>query len=417
MRSRRGGDSPTRAFGDIVRQAGMGFFPLEFVAKLPLAMTLAGVLSLVAEQRGSIAEAGFTTGILGVASGLCAPLVGAAADRYGQRRVLVPIALVNGAALLFITGAVYMDAPLWLILGVAVLIGVSSPQIGPMGRARWIGMNQAQPTGRNLNAAMGWESMTDEVSFIVGPILVALFTSLISPAAPVVAAAAIVLTFATGFALHRTHADAPRGVRTREPGTARLLSMPLVLVILGMTVVGMFWGVSITTVTELARHNGSPGSGGFIYGAMGLAASITALASGALPARVSHTPRWLVGASFAGAASVVLLVTADATWTGFWYFLIGLGMGPVLVSLFSLAAELAPRGRSATVMTLVVSGSVMGQAVVTAINGVALERFGYGVGFVSVAVLLGVLAALGLVASVTARRNADSRRGALDQGR
>src|SRR5690625_1769559 len=164
-------DHQASPFTHMLRQAGLGFFLLEFIAKLPLAMTLVGVLTMITDHRQSIAEAGIVSGVLGLASGIFAPLIGLAADRWGQRIVLIPISIVNGLALIGITAAVYSDAPLWALFLISVLVGVSSPQIGTMGRARWIGMMAAKAPARGLNAAMSWESMTDEVGFIVGPIL------------------------------------------------------------------------------------------------------------------------------------------------------------------------------------------------------------------------------------------------------
>jgi MFS family permease len=386
-------DSPrkrTHAFREIIRRAGIGFFPLEFVAKLPLAMTLVGVLTMVTEQRGSIADAGLTSGTLGLASGICGPLVGAAADKWGQRRVLMPISVINGLALIAITAAVYGNLSLWSLIAIAILIGASSPQIGPMGRARWIGMMAAKTDARNLNAAMSWESMTDEVSFIIGPIVVAVLTSLINPAAPVIAGAVIVLIFAFGFAIHPTHHHAPRNTRSAlKP--APLLTPRLGLVIGGMAIMGMFWGISLTTVTALADQAGAPGAGGYIYGAMGVTASITALATGAIPDRFSLARRWLAGAVFALLFAVPLLLTSDPFWIGLWYFMIGIGIGPILVTIFTLAASLAPAGRSTTVMTMVGSGSVIGQAIVTSINGFIVEQYGIRAGFFPAVALLAIL--------------------------
>lgn len=152
------------------------------------------------------------------------------------------MSIVNALALAGLLAAVAANVPMSAVLVMAAFIGASSPQIGPMGRARWMGLFAARGgKSKSLATAMGWESMTDEVSFIVGPLLVASITTLINPAAPLVVAAVMVLLFALGFAMHPTHAHAPR----IEPGATRvgrLLSGQLVMVIAGMTVMGMFWG-------------------------------------------------------------------------------------------------------------------------------------------------------------------------------
>jgi len=389
-----GEDARGNSFREMVRRAGIGFFPLEFVAKLPLALTIVGVLSLVTVERGSIADAGITSGILGLASAICAPLIGLAADRWGQRRVLMPVALVNGATLLLLTATVYADPPLWGLFVVAVLVGASSPQIGPMGRARWIGMMSRKLDERHLSAAMGWESMTDEIGFIVGPLLVGVLTSLINPAAPVIAGAVIVFVFAFGFAIHPTHAHAPVMAREMSEAKIRIFTPRIVTLAGGMVLIGLFWGVTLVTVTDLAEEAGLPGAGGFVYGAMGGAASISALATGLLTPRITLPLRWVMGAMFALLASLPLLLAADLLWIGVWFFFVGVGLGPVLVTLFTLAAELAPLGRGTTVMTIVSGGSVIGQAAGTSGGGVLLEQLGAHAGFIASVVLLAVLTSL-----------------------
>lgn len=127
-----------KPFASIVRTAGAAFFPIEFVAKLPLAMTLVGVLGLVTHERGSIVEAGLTSGALGLASGLVGPLIGQAADRWGQRNVLIPVSVLNALALIGLLTAVTVGLDMSAVLVMAAFIGATSPQIGPMGRARWI---------------------------------------------------------------------------------------------------------------------------------------------------------------------------------------------------------------------------------------------------------------------------------------
>jgi fucose permease len=55
---------------------------------------------------------------------------------------------------------------------------------------------------------------------------------------------------------------------------------------------------------------------------------------------------------------------------------IGVGLGPVLVTIFSLGSQRAPRGRSATVMTAISSSVVVGQSLLTAAMGRAVDELG-----------------------------------------
>jgi hypothetical protein len=63
-----------------------------------------------------------------------------------------------------------------------------------------------------------------------------------------------------------------------------------------------------------------------------------------------------------GVASVIVMLC-----------LMGLGVGPTLVTLFSLAGQRSPAGRSATVMTLLGSALTLAQALASAVTGAVAE--------------------------------------------
>ena len=83
----------------LVRSAGWSYFPIAFVARLPFAMMVVGVLTLVVAERDSVALGGLNSAVAGIGTALAGPLLGAAADRLGQRRVLVPLGLLNAVLL------------------------------------------------------------------------------------------------------------------------------------------------------------------------------------------------------------------------------------------------------------------------------------------------------------------------------
>ena len=132
----------------LVRSAGSSYFPLAFVARLPFAMMVVGVLTLVVAERGSVTLGGLNSAAAGLGTALAGPLLGAAVDRFGQRRVLVPVGLVNATllgAFLFVVAGI---APDLAVLALSVLIGASAPQVGPLSRTRLvaiIGRHRARP--------------------------------------------------------------------------------------------------------------------------------------------------------------------------------------------------------------------------------------------------------------------------------
>ncbi len=83
----------------LVRHAGYSYFPIAFIARLPFAMMVVGLLTLVVAERDSVALGGLNAAVAGIGTALAGPLLGAAADRIGQRRVLVPLGLLNAVLL------------------------------------------------------------------------------------------------------------------------------------------------------------------------------------------------------------------------------------------------------------------------------------------------------------------------------
>jgi MFS family permease len=56
--------------------------------------------------------------------------------------------------------------------------------------------------------------------------------------------------------------------------------------------------------------------------------------------------------------------------------MMGVGIGPLLVTLYSFGARRSPEGRSATVMTMLGSGLMVGQSLAAAITGVVSTDLG-----------------------------------------
>jgi MFS family permease len=122
----------------LVRETGFSYFPIALIARLPFAMMVVGILTLVVSARGSLALGGMTSAMTGIGTALIGPLLGAAADRFGQRRVLLVSGTVNSALLLAIAWLAFATVPDAALLVVAFLIGATMPQVAPLSRSRLV---------------------------------------------------------------------------------------------------------------------------------------------------------------------------------------------------------------------------------------------------------------------------------------
>lgn len=367
----------------LLRIAGFPYFLIAFIARLPFAMMVVGVLTVVVAARGSLSLGGLTSAAVGLGTACFGPLLGAAADRFGQRAVLVVLALANGAMLLLFTLVVYGTAPDGFVLLAAVGIGATAPQVAPLSRSRLVTIiGERMPESRRartVSGTMAYESAADETVFVFGPFLVGILASAIAPWAPLVGAAALTVLFVGAFALHPSgrHVSADRDAAGRAPSAVSDLFRPqLLIVVLGILGVGIFFGTMLTSLTSFMADRGAAEQAGLLYGVMGVGSAALALGVAWLPAAFSLRARWLV---FSGIllAGTLLLGFVDSPGTMMVALgIMGIGIGPTLVTQYSFGAARSPRGRSATVMTMLGSGVVVGQSLGAAVAGEIAESVG-----------------------------------------
>jgi MFS family permease len=399
----------------LLRIAGLPYFLIAIVARLPFAMMVVGVLTVVVAARESVALGGLTSAAVGVGTACFGPLLGAAADRRGQRIVLGLLAFANAAAVIGFTIIVYSPAPEPLVLLSAFAIGATAPQVSPMSRSRLVTIIAeripAERQARTTSSTMSYESAADETVFVFGPFLVGVLATAIAPWMPLAVAAALILLFVGAFALHPTaaHVSAQRRADGRATSRASELFRPrLLIVLVGMFGVGLFFGAMLTSLTAFMTAHGRAEEAGLLYGAMGVGSAILALGVAFLPARFPLPARWLLFAAVLFGGSLMLLWVHDVTAMLIALTVMGCGIGPTLVTQFSLGAAFGPADRSATVMTMLGSALIVGQAIGAVATGQVADSAG-----ASPALLLPVIAAaLVLAAGVVNVVPALSRRAA-----
>ncbi|WP_277213344.1 MFS transporter [Isoptericola croceus] len=364
---------------------GRTYFPLAFVARLPFAMMVVGVLTLVVAGRDSLTLGGATSGMVGLGAAICGPLIGAWADRAGQRRALLATAAANSVLLLALTGAVYSTLTDAVVLAVAFGIGATAPQVPPMSRSRLVGVITSRlPAARRgavLDRTMSYEAAVDEVVFVFGPFVVGLLAALFGPAAPTLAAAVLTAVAVGAFALHASGRTTAARTGRSQPRVAQAPAHELwrgrvLVLVAGFVGIGLFFGSVLTALSAYTGDAGHSERAGLLYGFMGIGSAVTALAVSAFPARFSLRARW---ASFAVVQLAGAVVVATAPSTGVLLaglLLAGLGIGPSLVTIYSLGSERSPVGRSATLMTMLGSAIILGQSAASAVTGVLADTFG-----------------------------------------
>jgi MFS family permease len=393
----------------LVREAGFGYFPIALLARLPFAMMVVGILTLVVSARGSLALGGATSAMTGLGTALVGPLLGAAADRFGQRRVLLLAGTTNSVLLAAMAWLAFAPAPDAALLAAAFFIGASMPQVAPLSRSRLVGIiGRAYPRERRtsvVNGAMAYESAADEIVFVFGPVIVGLLATTLDPAAPVIGAAVVGLLFVGAFALHPTArtTTAAGDARPDQAHVRELFGARVLAPVAGALGMGLFFGAMLTSLTAFMAERGVPEQAGLVYGAMGIGSAALALGVALFPTRFTLRARWLTFAAILVAGAAALPFVGSVAAMVACLLVIGVGIGPTLVTQYSLAAAFSPRGRSATVMTMLGSGVVVGQSAASALTGLVADTAGAGAALLAPVAAAAVVLGAGVWNAVASR--------------
>ena len=168
---------------------GKVFSGAAFVARLPISMIGLGIVLLVVSERDQYGLAGAVSATFALVNAVAAPLIARLTDRFGQSRVLAPAVGLYAFFLALFVVLVTAGAPTWTFFATAAATGVFAPSIGSLVRARWGFVLGSNP---RLTTAYAYESVLDEIIFVVGPLLVTLLATKVAPQAGLLAAVAFV---------------------------------------------------------------------------------------------------------------------------------------------------------------------------------------------------------------------------------
>jgi MFS family permease len=362
-------------------------------------MMVVGVLTLAVAARGSVELGGLTSAMVGLGVACLGPFIGAAADRYGQRPTLLLSGAVNSVALGLLAWIAFSDLPNIAMLAASFFVGATAPQISPMSRSRLVSIAQTQlpreQRPRTINSTLAYESAADEVVFVFGPVVVGLLATTLGAWAPIVGAAVLTIVFVTAFAVHRTSPPARTAEQqqTALSPVAELWRAPLLVTVFGIFTVGLFFGSMLTSLTAFMQDRGMPEQAGLLYGVMGVGSAVLAIGVTWFSPRFTLRYRWIVFSVLLVVGGVLLQGVHDVPSMVISLMVLGVGIGPLLVTLYGFGAARTPMGRSATVMTMLGSGVIVGQSLAAAVTGAVAESVSTQISLLVplVSVVLGLL--------------------------
>src|SRR5215207_5119420 len=343
------------------------------LARLPAGMIGLALLLLVRENRGSYAAAGAVSGGYFVATAVGAPISGRLVDRRGQARILLSRAVIFPSLLAGVCALALLDAPLVLVGAAAAAAGALMPPVGASLRALW---PRLFADAERRAAAYALEASLQEITFIVGPLLVAVLTA---AASPVLALGAAALFGGTGTLLIAV-AEPVRAWRPEEERHAVSILGALesrgVLTIVGLSAcLGLGFGGTEVGFPAFAERHGGAELGSIPLALFAGGSLVGGLVAGA---RVTVPPLRLLR------VSAVLLTVGLALPILGWSlpsmsvlaFVAGLAIAPVVMSAYGLVDAVAARGTAAEAFSWLTTAVFVGFSVGMALGGTLIDTYG-----------------------------------------
>jgi MFS family permease len=355
----------------------LAFSAAGFIARMPMSMVGIGMVTMLSSLRGDYALGGAVSATIALAAALLGPQVARLVDRYGQSRVALRATGVTVAAMGALLLCAAFGAPDWTLFVCALVVGCM-PAMGSLVRARWAHLYQGSPL---LHTAYSFESVVDEIVFIVGPILaVGLSTSWFPEAGPLLAvillAVGTLLFCAQGCTEPPVH---PHAHAAAGSSALRTRGLP-VLVLTFVGVGAVFGSVEVVTVA-FADHLHHKALSSVVLAVYAFGSCVAGIVFGALKLEGPLSRRFLAGIVTLGVSMLPLLFVKNLVALAAALFVAGLSISPTMVTTMGLVERIVPTAKLTEGMTWTTTGLAVGVAFGSSAAGWMVDAAGASNGY------------------------------------
>lgn len=421
--------SPDRAptYRAVLRLTGVPRFLVPaMLGRLSYGMVSLALVLAVVHTTGSYARVGLVMGLFGLTVAVLSPLRASLIDRHGPLRALLPMALLHASALLGLAAASWnAGAHLGTLAALAAAAGACAPPLGPLTRSVWSHLI----TDRGLlQRAYSLDTVTEELIFFTGPLLLGALMWVWPPSAGLALGALLIVSgtvglvtsaaarsmdserTGTGSTTGPAPAPGPCAGRARCPSPTVRGGFLSAVAISGTA--GLTLGSAVLLNVAFAEQRGSVEAVVLVESAQTAGSALGGLAYGALVWRTGTRTRLaLLALALGGGVAAAALVPGIPVLVAL-LFVVGVFGAPLLTTAYLLADEsVVPGYRTRAgnwVNTAYNAGSTVGGAGV----GLFLTAAPPSAGYPLVGAALALTAVVVLLAPGTRIRTAGLRRAA-----
>ena len=321
-------------------------------------------LVLLAREHGhSYAIGGALAGGYAIALATSIPLISRLIDRHGLAPVLLPLAVAFPAALVAIVALAAADAPAGVLILASGLSGAALPPLGATMRAQW----QVLLADAGLReSAYALEAVLQEVTFVVGPLIVAVIASIAGPSEALLTAGACsalgAVAFVTAPAARRW-----RAAERAEGAAATAIAEPGVrTIVMTLVAIGAAFGIIEVTMPAFAEGEGNRAHGGLALAAYSLGSMAGGVWSGARDWRLPVDLRLMSALALLTALTALLAAPGSMTLMVATAFVAGIPIAPAFAAAYRVIDARAPAHAATEAFgwtsTAIVAGSAAGSA-------------------------------------------------------